>query len=106
VLIELVELRHRLLNDAPSDAHAAHKTPVAVNFAVLLARRVAQVYASFQSRRQRKSKPSRSVLHAKTVAAATQVPDPLAARPTKPSQQSSNCASWASRPLSTGGNRP
>jgi len=65
VLIELAELRHRLLNDATTDAHAAHQPPVTMDLAVLLARRVAQVHAAYQSRRQRKRKHPRSALHAR-----------------------------------------
>ena len=45
VLIELAKMRHRLLNDAPADAHAAHQAPIAVNLPVLLANRMAQVHA-------------------------------------------------------------
>ena len=48
VLIELAKLRHRLLDHAPADAHAAHQAPVAVNLPVLLANRVAQVHAPSQ----------------------------------------------------------
>ena len=45
VLIELAKMRHRLLNDTPPDAHAAHQPPIAVNLPVLLANRVAQIHA-------------------------------------------------------------
>ena len=45
VLIELAKMRHRLLDDAPPDTHAAHQAPIAVDFPVLLANRVAQVHA-------------------------------------------------------------
>jgi hypothetical protein len=43
--VELAKLRHRLLDDAATDPNAAHKTPVAMDFAVLPSRRVAQVHA-------------------------------------------------------------
>jgi len=43
--VELTKLRHCLLDDAAADPHAAHKTPVAMDFAVLPSRRVAQVHA-------------------------------------------------------------
>ena len=35
-LVELAELRHRLLDNATANPHAAHKTPVAMDLAVLL----------------------------------------------------------------------
>jgi hypothetical protein len=43
--IELAKLRHRLLDHPATDPHAAHKTPVAMDLAVLPPRRVAQVHA-------------------------------------------------------------
>jgi hypothetical protein len=43
--IELTKVGLRLLNDSPSDAHAAHQPPVTVQLAVLLAKRMAQVHA-------------------------------------------------------------
>ncbi|MDR3388061.1 MAG: hypothetical protein P4L92_13515 [Rudaea sp.] len=42
--IEFAEMRHRLLDDAPPDPHAAHQPPVAVNLAALSQRRVAQIH--------------------------------------------------------------
>ena len=57
VLIELAEMRHRLLDDAPPDTHAAHQPPIAVNLPVLLANRVAQVHAPSEPHRQRKKIP-------------------------------------------------
>jgi len=45
VLIKLAEMCHRLLNDTPTDAHAAHQSPGAVHLTVLLANRMAQVHA-------------------------------------------------------------
>ena len=49
VLIKLAEMCHRLLNDTPPDAHAAHQSPGAVHLAVLLANRMAQVHAQTES---------------------------------------------------------
>jgi hypothetical protein len=43
--IELAKLRYRLLDDPTTNPHTAHKTPVTMDFAVLLPRRVAQVHA-------------------------------------------------------------
>jgi hypothetical protein len=48
MLIELAELRHRLLNDAPANTNAAHEAPIAVTLTVLPYRRVAQVHAPNQ----------------------------------------------------------
>ena len=48
MLIKLAKLRYRLLNDAPTDAHAAHQPPIAVNLPVLPDRRVAQIHAPNQ----------------------------------------------------------
>jgi hypothetical protein len=46
--IKFAEMRHRLLNDATPNPHAAHQTPIAMNLAVLLASRVAQIHAPNQ----------------------------------------------------------
>ena len=35
VLVKLAKMRHRLLNDPPANANAAHQAPIAVNLAVL-----------------------------------------------------------------------
>jgi hypothetical protein len=43
--IEFAEMRHRLLNDAPPDPHAAHQPPIAVNLTVFPQRRVAQIHS-------------------------------------------------------------
>src|SRR5579862_1714615 len=63
VLIELAELRYRLLDDTPTDAHAAHKPPVAMNLPVLLANRIAQVHAPSEPIGRQRKYP-RSALHA------------------------------------------
>src|SRR5216684_5737503 len=63
VLIELAKMRHRLLDDASPDAHAAHQAPIAVNLPVLLANRVAQVHAPSEPLRGERKYP-RSSLHA------------------------------------------
>ena len=54
----------RLLDHAPPDPHAAHQTPVAMDLAVLLARRVAQIHVPYQNPRRGKRKAPRSALHA------------------------------------------
>jgi len=43
--VELAKLRHRLLDHAPSNTNAAHQTPIAMDFPILPANRVAQVHA-------------------------------------------------------------
>jgi hypothetical protein len=54
--VELTELRHRLLHDLAADAHRADQAPVGVGFAVLHARRVAQVHCpAYPTRRRAKS---------------------------------------------------
>src|SRR5262245_60423492 len=52
--VELTQMRHRLPNNAPADAHAAHQTPITVDLAGLLANRVAQLHAPSQSPPKRK----------------------------------------------------
>jgi hypothetical protein len=47
-LVEFAELRHGLLNDATTNPDAAHQTPIAMNLAILLASRVAQIHAPNQ----------------------------------------------------------
>jgi len=44
-LVKLAKLRHCLLNHTTANPHAAHKTPVTMNLAVLPPCRVAQVHA-------------------------------------------------------------
>jgi len=54
--VELAELGHRLLHDLAADAHRADQAPVGVGFAVLHARRVAQVHCpAYPTRRRAKS---------------------------------------------------
>jgi hypothetical protein len=50
MFVKLSEMRHRLLNDAPANAHAANKAPIAMNLPVLLANRMAQIHAPNQNR--------------------------------------------------------
>ncbi len=57
VLIELAEMRHRLLNDATTNTNAAHQAPIAMNLAVLLANRVAQIHAPSKPPSQLKKIP-------------------------------------------------
>ena len=52
--IKLAKLGHRLLDDATIQSHAAHKTPVAMDLAVLPSRRVAQVHALITTQRRSK----------------------------------------------------
>jgi hypothetical protein len=47
-LVEFAEMRHGLLNDATTNPNATHQTPIAMNLAVLLAGRVAQIHAPNQ----------------------------------------------------------
>jgi hypothetical protein len=47
--IELARLGYRLLNDAPSDAHAPHQPPVAVDLPVLPYRRVRRYMRPIES---------------------------------------------------------
>ena len=63
-LVELAKLRHRLLDHTTADPHAAHQTPVAMNLAVLLPRRVAQVHALITTQLRLKRKWGWSALHA------------------------------------------
>jgi hypothetical protein len=56
-LIELAKMRHRLLDDTPSNAHAAHQPPIAMNLPVLPASRVTQIHASSQPAPLQKKRP-------------------------------------------------
>jgi hypothetical protein len=74
--IEFAEMRHRLLNDATTDPHAAHQTPIAMNLSVLLASRVAQIHAANQNLTRRLRKiPLVATTRPNPVSAATQVLD-------------------------------
>jgi hypothetical protein len=57
MLVKLAEMRHRLLNHTPADAHAAHQAPITVDLAVLLANHVAQVHAPSEPRPRPKKIP-------------------------------------------------
>src|SRR5713101_6571934 len=95
VLIELAKMRHRLLDDAPPDAHAAHQAPIAVNLPVLLANRVAQVHAPSDPPPKRKKIPKVVTTRSNHPRAP---PNPLIrlAPPRAKSQKPPpNCASWA-----------
>jgi len=49
VFVELAKVRHGLLYHPSADAHAAHQVPIAVDLAVILANRMAQVHAPPES---------------------------------------------------------
>jgi hypothetical protein len=57
VLVQFAEMRDGLLNHPPSDAHAPHQAPVAVNLAVFLANRVAQIHAPSPPQKSQKKIP-------------------------------------------------
>jgi hypothetical protein len=59
--IQLAKLRHRLLDHPATDSHTAHKTPIAVDFAVLPHCRVAQVHALIST--QPRAKENRDGWH-------------------------------------------
>src|SRR5215472_13076426 len=61
-LIKFAEMRHRLLNDAPTDPNAPHQAPITKNLPVFLADRVAQIHAPSEPITQKKKQP-RSSLH-------------------------------------------
>ncbi len=65
MLIKLAKMRHRLLNDAPTNTNAAHKAPIAMNLPVLAYRRVAQIHAPNQIQLAASRKYPRLALHAK-----------------------------------------
>src|SRR6516165_1029922 len=46
VLVDLAEMRHRLLNDTAPNANAAHQPPIAVNLPVLAQCRVPQIHGA------------------------------------------------------------
>jgi hypothetical protein len=49
-LVQLTKMRDGLLNDPTTHTNAANQAPIAVNLAVLLASRVAQIHAPNQIR--------------------------------------------------------
>src|SRR5262249_25575356 len=98
LLIELSKLRYRLLDDAPTNSHAAHKAPIAMDLAVLSPRRVAQVHAPIST--QRLSKENSLGRHYTPIAPAmTSQPLDLAQPlPAKKPKRPSFCASWVNLP--------
>src|SRR5262249_42601906 len=96
VLIELTQMRHRLLDDASPDAHAAYQAPIAMNLSVLLANRVAQVHAPSEPRPQPKKIPKVVTTRSNHPRAPSNPLILLASPPAKPQKPPPNCASWAS----------
>src|SRR4029078_12494895 len=96
VLIELTQMRYRLLDDAPPDPHTAYQAPIAMNLSVLLANRVAQVHAPSEPRPQPKKIPKVVTTRSNHPRAPSNPLIRLASPPAKPQKQPSNCASWAS----------
>src|SRR6266851_2813777 len=95
VPIELAKMRHRLLDDAPPDAHTAHQTPIAVNLPVLLANRVAQVHAPSEPPPQRKKIPKVVTTRSNHPRAPSNPLIRLAPPRAKSQKPPPNCASWA-----------
>src|SRR5262249_30381543 len=56
MLVKLAEMRHRLLNDAPPNANAAHQAPIAVNLPILPQRRVPQIHGAESNLTRRRQK--------------------------------------------------
>src|ERR1700752_5198395 len=94
-LVAVAELLHRLLNDPPPDPHAAHQTPVAMDFPILLASRVAQVHAPSEPTAAQKKMPKVGTTRPNRPPA----PPNYLIRLTRSDQRSRkatpNCASWA-----------
>src|SRR5262245_14717966 len=95
VLIELTQMRHRLLDDASPDAHAAYQAPIAMNLSVLLANRVAQVHAPSEPRPQPKKIPKVVTTRSNHPRAPSNPLILVASPPAKPQKPPPNCASWA-----------
>src|SRR6476659_4413763 len=95
VLIELAKMRHRLLDDAPPDTHATHQAPIAVNLAVLLTNRMAQVHAPSGPLPQRKKIPKVVTTRSNHPRAPSNPLIRLAPPRAKSKKLPPNCASWA-----------
>src|SRR5262249_33888472 len=94
--VELAKLRHRLLNHPAANPHAAHKTPVTMDFTVLPYRRVAQVHALIST--DPTSKENGDGWHympfpSQPAFQTTDLPQTAAAKKVK---LAFNCSSWAS----------
>src|SRR5262249_48176423 len=96
VLIEFAEMRHGLLNDPPSNAHTAHQTPIAVDLAVLLANRVAQIHAPSQPPKSQKKIPKVGTTHPNHCQTLRNPLIGFTSAHRKMSKPTPNCASWAS----------
>ncbi len=90
-------MRHRLLDDAPPDTHAAHQAPIAVDFPVLLANRVAQVHAPSEPPPQQKKIPKVVTTRSNHPRASSNPLIRLAPPRAKSQKIPPNCASWVSR---------
>src|SRR5438105_2150093 len=88
-------MRHRLLDDAPPNPHAAHQAPIAVNLSILLANRVAQVHAPSEPPPQPKKIPKVVTTRSNHPRASSNPLIRLASSPAKLQKQPPNCASWA-----------
>src|SRR5439155_24194270 len=92
--IDLAKMRHRLLDDAPPNPHAAHQAPIAVNLSILLANRVAQVHAPSEPPPQPKKIPKVVTTRSNHPRASSNPLIRLASPPAKLQKQPPNCASW------------
>jgi len=63
LLVKLAKMGHRLLDDAPTNAHAAHQRPIPMDLSSLASCRVAQIHAPNHIRLAAKRKYPSSSLH-------------------------------------------
>src|SRR5262249_25900297 len=94
--IELTKLRHSLLDDPTTNPHAPYKTPVTMDFAVLLYRRVAQVHAPITIDRRAKENGDGWHYTPFPLQLACQPLEIAHTDPPKIENRPSNCSSWAS----------
>src|SRR5271165_1390342 len=95
LLIDLAEMRHRLLDHAPTHPDAAHQRPVAMDLAVLLACRVAQVHAPSESNSPAEGNSLGRHDMRKSAADCLQLIDLTRRASAKLAKSPASCASWA-----------
>jgi len=96
MLIELAKLRHRLLDHAPSDAHAPDQPPVAVDLPVLPANRVAQIHAASEPHPKPKKIPKVGTTWPNQPCALPKALIRLTPLLVETQKATPNCASWVS----------
>src|SRR6185369_279138 len=94
------KMRHRLLDDTPTDAHASYQPPIAVDLPVLPPNRVAQIHAASEPHVKPKKIPKVGTTSPNQPSAQPNPLIRLRPLPVETRKLAVNCSSWAKTRLS------